>query len=229
MNYSEAKEKINKIKESTQDFQTSINKVQAELVSKMSDLNTINSSIKREIKQDNIVSYSNTDIDSINDSINEALSLSANALSTLSRDATEEIKRIVDSYNNSIEYDEEGKPKSPRLSYETISLSSIAGLSGGNPNRSGGGGYYGDNPPSTPTSFSDVISRLGSENINSDEIDNWNLYVSDFLNTYGLSDSVESISIEGGKIICKLKNGQTITFENVTDINELVAKIKSNL
>lgn len=229
MNYSEAKEKINKIKESTQDFQSSINKVQGELVNKISDLNSISKTIKRDINQETVVSYSTTDVTSINSSINEALSLSANALSTLSHDATEEIKRIVDNYNNSIEYDEDGKPKSPRLSYETISLSSIAGISDGSSSKSGGGGYYGDPPKTNPTSFSDAIARLGTEDINSSEIENWNLYVSDFLNTYSLSEYVESISINGKTITCKLKNGKTITIENVSDINELVQKIKSNI
>lgn len=229
MNYSEAKEKINKIKESTQDFQSSINKVQGELVNKISDLNSIGKTIKRDINQETVVSYSTTDVTSINSSINEALSLSANALSTLSHDATEEIKRIVDNYNNSIEYDEDGKPKSPRLSYETISLSSIAGISDGSSSKSGGGGYYGDTPKTNPTSFSDAIARLGTEDINSSEIENWNLYVSDFLNTYSLSEYVESISINGKTITCKLKNGQTITIENVTNIDDLVSKIKSYL
>ena len=233
MNYSEAKEKINKIKESTADFQTSINKVQTQLVNKMNDLNTIKTRIKKDLGQNNIVSYCNTDIGSINDSINDALAMSIEALNTLSKDATDEIKRIVDNYNNNIEYDEEGKPKSPRLSYETISLSSIAGLSANTsskPRSDGSGGYYGDNPPTTTiTSFTDAISRLGTEDVDSSEIDNWNSYVSDFLTTYGLSDAVESISIEGKKIVCKLKNGKTITIENVSDINELVQKIKSNI
>ena len=100
MNYYEAKEKINKIKESTADFQKSINKVQTDLVNKISDLKKINGKILIDINQSDIVSYSERDINCIEKSINNALTISARILSILSKDATTEIERIVNSYNN---------------------------------------------------------------------------------------------------------------------------------
>ena len=231
MTYNEAKYKINNIKEATADFQNSINKVEADLIAKSSDMSNINSSISNKISQVDIVDYSDQAIRDINALITETLSISASALSTLSNDATEEIRKIVDSYNSSI-VDEEDKPPKPRLSYETISLSSLGSAPNtsttlsGNHGNGGNNGNYGYTPS---PSFQNYISRLGVEDFNSDNIDNWNSYVNEFLSTYNLSDSVESIRIDGKKIICKLKNGEEIVIENVTDINELVSKIKSNL
>ena len=228
MTYNEAKYKINNIKEATTDFQNSINKVEADLIAKSSDMSNINSSISSKIAQVDIVDYSDQAIRDINTLITETLSISANALSTLSNDATEEIRKIVDAYNSSI-VDEEDKPPKPRLSYETISLNSLGSVSDTNTtsdNHYSSGGNYGYTPS---PSFENYISRLGVESFNSDNIDNWNIYVNEFLSTYNLSDSVESIRIEGKKIICKLKNGKEVVIENVTDINELVSKIKSNL
>ena len=237
MTYNEAKYKINNIKEATTDFQNSINKVEADLIAKSSDMSNINSSISNKISQVDIVDYSDQAIRDINALITETLSISASALSTLSNDATEEIRKIVDAYNSSI-VDEEDKPPKPRLSYETINLSSLGSApntsttlsghhgNGGNNDSSGYNGNYGYTPS---PSFQNYISRLGVEDFNSDNIDNWNSYVNEFLSTYNLSDSVESIKIDGKKIICKLKNGEEIVIENVTDINALVSKIKSNL
>lgn len=242
--YSEAKAQINKIKAATADYQSSINKVQSELVSKMSDLSNISNRISSDIGQSDIVSFSNADVTKISNSISEALSTSASALSTLSRDATDEIKRIVDSYNSSIQYDEEtGRPKSPRLNYETISLSSIAGVSapstsggnsGGRTGGGGGGGYYGNRgnttpTTNTPTSFNDYISMLGSGSVYSNTIDNWDSYVNDFLSSNNLSGSVESISVVGNVIKCKLKNGKEITLSNISSATALANEIKKNL
>lgn len=239
MTYEEAKTRINKIKDSTADFQSSVNKVQSELVNKTSDLRKINTRIAADIGQSDIVSYSGRDVSSITSSINEALSMSASALSTLSKDATDEIKNIVDSYNSSIQYDEEGHAKSPRLNYETISLSSIAGVSapssdgGKAASTGGGGGYYGNSGAQsgndTPTSFNGYLSKLGSEDIYSKDIENWDSYVNEFLSSNDLSDSVESITIEGKVIKCKLKNGKVITIENVSNTSDLANEIKKNL
>ena len=241
--YGEAKAQINKIKAATADYQSSINKVQSQLVSKMSDLSNLSSRISSDIGQSDIVAFSTADVTKISNSISESLSTSASALSTLSRDATDEIKRIVDEYNSSIQYDKEtGKPKSPRLSYETISLSSIAGVSapsssGGNGGgrNTGGGGYYGNRGNTTPTtnftptSFNDCLSMLGSGSLYSNTIDNWDSYVNDFLSSNSLSDSVESITIEGTIIKCKLKNGKVITLSNVFSATALANEIRKSL
>ncbi len=245
MTYEEAKAQIEKIKAATGDYQTSINKVQSELVSKLGDLKAINSRISSEIGQSDIVSFSNTDVNNLSSSIQSSLSTSASALSTLSKDATKEIERICNEYNSSVvdDRDEEGHiiRRKPRLTPETISLSSIAGVSAGSTggtvgggasgNRGGGGGsYYPGNQGSTqPTSFGECLSRLGSGNIYSNNISGWDGYVSDFLKSNNLSNDVESISIEGNVIKVKLSNGKEITISNVTSESDLIAKIKTNL
>ena len=223
MDYYDAKNKINKIKDAIGDYQQSINKVQSELLNKLESLNNINKSISKDINQKDIVGLSSEDLNAIKGNINTALQLSANALSALSEDATEEIKKIVNNYNSSIDPEN----PTPTLEYEEISLASVAGIGDfsddGGSSGGGGGGYT---PPKT---FEEYISSLGTENINSKDIDNWDNIVSDFLNQYGLTDTIESIKIEGNKVIIKYKNGKEETIENVKNIEELVSKIKSNL
>ena len=224
MDYYDAKNKINNIKDATGDYQQSINKVQSELLNKLESLNNINKSISKDINQKDIVGLSSEAVNAIKGNINTALQLSANALSALSEDATEEIKKIVNNYNSSIDPEN----PTPTLEYEEISFASVAGIGdfsddGGSSRGGGGGGYT---PPKT---FEEYISSLGTENINSKDIDNWDNIVSDFLNQYGLTDTIESIKIEGNKIIIKYKNGKEETIENVKNIEELVSKIKSNI
>lgn len=224
MDYYDAKNRINNIKDATWDYQQSINKIQTELLNKLESLNNVSKSISRDINQKDIVGLSNEAINAIKGNITSALQLSASALSTLSADATEEIKKIVNNYNSSIDPEN----PTPTLAYEEISLSSVAGIGDfsddGSSSRDGGGGGY--TPPKT---FEDYIISLGSEELYSEKIKDWDNLVSNFLSQYELSDVVESIKIEGNKVIIKYKNGKEETIDNVQNINELVSKIKSNL
>ena len=258
--YSEAKAAIAKIKASTSDYESSIRSVQSEIVNKMNDLTTISNSISSEIVQSDIVAFSNADIGNLYNSMGSALGTGSSALSTLSKDATDEIARIVADYNSGIQYDEEtGRPKTPFLTPEEISLSGIpeaaafvGGSDGGNSGKKGGGTRSNNsnptnttptnNSPTTPTntnptmpttnmptSFNDYLLRLSSGDIYSSNINGWNSYVSDFLNTYNLSDSVSSITIEGQIVKCKLKNGKEIVLRNISSESALASAIKSNL
>ena len=223
MDYYDAKNRINNIKDATGDYQKSINKIQSELLNKLDSLNNISKSISKDINQKDIVGLSNEAINAIKGNINTALQLSVNALSTLSEDATEEIHKIVDNYNSSIDPEN----PTPTLAYEEISLASVAGMGDFSDNRtpkgSGGGGS------TKPKTFEEYITSLGTGNIYSKNIDNWDNIVNDFLNQYGLTDDVESIRIEGNKVIIKYKNGKEETIDNINNIDELVSKIKNNL
>ena len=228
----EARNKINKIKESTQDYQTSINAVQSSLMEFITEMNGHNTNIQNGLVEETLISYSGTAISSVIADINSALTVSKQTLDTLSSDATDEIKRIVDEHNNSIDPDSENPE--PRLSYETISLSSIAGVMDAPDTdtniKKPSGGYRGpdDIPEPTPT-FEDILSTIGTTDIYSDQIENWDQYVQNFLTENNLSDVIDTIKIEGKKITCKLKNGKEITIENVNNAVDLLKAIRDEL
>ena len=223
MDYYDAKNKINNIKDATQDYQQSINKIQSELLNELESLNSVSKSISRDINQKDIVGLSNEAINAIKGNISSALQLSASALSTLSEDATEEIKKIVNNYNSSIDPEN----PTPALEYEEISLASVAGIGDfsedSGSSRGGGGG------PTQPKTFEDYLLSLGTKKIYSNDIENWDNIVNVFLNQYDLADAIESIKLEGNKVIIKYKNGKEETIENIKNVDELVSKIKSNL
>ena len=228
----EARNSITKIVESTEDYQKSVNSVQQQLIDELGNLDIVKNNIVSDITQNDIVSNACGTIDNIKSKINEALSDSVNALNTLSNDATEEIKRIVDNYNSSIVDEDLEQPK-PRLSYVTVSLSSISGLTSeadisdtDSGSRSSGGSYY---PSYQEDTFKTYFDRLVSSDVYSDQISNWDNYVLDFLNTYGLTSYIETIRIEGKKIICKYKDGKEEIFENINNIDDLVESIKAKI
>ena len=231
MSYTEAKSKINKIKETTSDYQASINSVQSSLLDFISEMNGHTKSISNGLEEKSLISFSSTSIKNIVSDINSALVESKQVLDKLSTDATDEIKRIVDAHNNSI--DPESENPEPRLSYETISLASVDGITsesspppGGNGRRGGGGG---DNYPPTPSSLEDYLALLGTQELDSSTIPNWDLYVKAFIEENNLSNSIVDITVKGNKIICKLTNGKEIEIENVTNTLDLLKAIKEKL
>ncbi len=231
MSYTEAKRKINEIKESTKSYQVEVNKVQNELLELSGDIGKIKSSVNSDLHEETIASYTSSAAAEIVNKINSALAKSGSSLSGLSTDATNEIKKIVDAHNNSI--DPESENPEPRLSYETISLASVDGITsesspppGGNGRRGGGGG---DNYPPTPSSLEDYLALLGTQELDSSIIPNWDLYVKAFIEENNLSNSIVDITIRGNKIICKLTNGKEIEIENVTNTLDLLKAIKEKL
>ena len=224
----EARNKITKIVETTEEYQRSVNNVEQQLIDEISTIEKIKSNINKDIKQKDIVSYSSDAITSIEGNINSVLGTCGEVLNTLSHDATEEIRRIVDNYNNSIVDEDPDHPKA-RLSYVTISLASISGGEVVTTTSEDYGGSGGSNPPTYNDSLENYLIRLENEELYSKDIIDWEQYVNDFLYTYDLSSYVESITIEGKKIICKYKDGREEVFENVSNIDELVKKIKNKL
>ena len=75
MDYYDAKNKINNIKDATGDYQKSINKVQSELLNELDTLNNINKSISKDINQKDIVGLSSEALNAIKGNINSALQL----------------------------------------------------------------------------------------------------------------------------------------------------------
>jgi len=245
MSVVDARNKINKIKESTQDYQTSINGVQSKLLEFISEMNSHSKAINEGLLEESLINYSSSAIKNVVSDINSALSISKQTLDSLSKDATEEIKRIVDEHNNSIDPDAENPE--PTLNYETISLSSIAGVmdadsgtntstttdtssSNGNHRKDSSNGYDGSGGyiPPEPT-FETILATIGSGDVHSDQIANWDQYVKDFLAENNLVDVIEDIQVDGTKIICKLKNGKDIVVENVTTVVDLLKAIRDEL
>ena len=218
MSYTEAKRKINEIKESTKSYQVEVNKVQNELLELSGDIGKIKSSVNSDLHEETIASYTSSAASEIVNKINSALAKSGSSLSGLSTDATNEIKKIVDAHNNSI--DPESENPEPRLEYETISLTSVAGVPDigdeGDDAPKGPRNYGPSNDPTPEYSFEYYFSALAAGNINSSDIDGWNDYVKQFLKENNLESIIKTIIVENGVFKCILRNGKTYTIKGVT-------------
>ena len=116
--------KIEEIKSATSDIEAQVNAIQADLLSYVDSLNQCYSKITDELVEETIISSSQEKINGIVSNISSTLEQTKTILDTLSKDATDEIKNIVDTYNSSIDPEH---PETP-LSYVEITLSSIAGI-----------------------------------------------------------------------------------------------------
>ena len=126
MTLNEARNSIQEIIEASHDYEASINNLQGQLVAFGDSANSACSSISNEINEKAIIAYADKNAGLINSSLNDVLSLTKNALSTLTTDANRKIREIVDNYNahnNSLPKEKREEP----LSYEEITLSSSGG------------------------------------------------------------------------------------------------------
>ena len=227
MSYIEAKKKINEIKDATAGFQGEVNKVQSQLMELSSEVGNVTTAINSDLHEETIASYSASAGSQIANKINAALSKSSSALSGLSQDATNEIKKIVDAHNASIDYESENPE--PRLSYETISLSSIAGC----PDESSDSSPKNTNPRPTGSSSSNrkdldyYLSQLASKGFKSQDIEGWNDYVNSFLRENNLDKAIKSITVNGKTVKCILSNGKEYTFTNVTSTIDLLRALQA--
>ncbi len=230
MTLQETKNRIREIQDTTKDYQDAINGLQNQLIAFVDDVNGVNASVKDGINEKTIVTHSGNAAKNIISCINKSLVTTRGALDQLSTDATKEIQRIVDEYNNSIDPDD---TEAEKLSYVTIKLTSVAGCpeasgdSGGNNRRSSGrNNNYGNNwnndgytyTPQEDTSRLDYyFSLLSNSDVYSKDIDDWEDEVSKFLKANDLDKVIKSIEINGKEIICTLINGNVYKFTNITN------------
>ena len=215
MRYYEALNEIKKVKDASTAYQEEVNAFQSKLLDFASNMEGLYNSVDS-IESETLIYYTKGNISNLHNKLSEAASKSSSALSTLTDDANKEIRRIVDEYNNSITYDEEGKPSSPKLSYETISLSSISGI-GAFTGSSNGNTSGGNN--STP------------RNNNANNNDETNKLLKQILEENNLTDKVASLTYDNSIFYCELTNGKKYNFSS-KDINSretLLEKVKSFL
>ena len=217
MGYNEALNEIKKVKESSIAYQEEVNAFQSKLIEFASNMEGLYNSVDN-IESETLIYYTKGNISNLYNKITEAANKSSSALSTLTDDANKEIKRIVDEYNSSIKYDEDGKPTSPRLSYETISLSSISGI-GAFTGSSGGNNSGGSNNSSNPRSN------------NQNENDETNKLLKKRLEDNNLTDKVASLTYNNSTFYCELTNGKKYNFpsSDIESREELLEKVKSFL
>ncbi len=227
MSLSSTKSEIKKIVDTTEEYQVNINGVQTRLIALIEGIGSINKSIvnDEDIDAKGLIENVKTSSGNIAKIAKSALSASANALKTLSADATKQIKKLVDVYNSSLEEDSE----EPRLSYTTISLSSVSGCasyldsdsSDDSRGHFGGGG-------SSFNDFEYYLGLLSRRDVYSTNIGNWSYVMNDYLQKNNLTGIVESIIIEGRVITCRLKNGHEYKIKNTYNSKDfLVALYKA--
>lgn len=231
MTLQETKNRIREIQDTTKDYQDAINGLQNQLIAFVDDVNGVNASVKDGINEKTIVTHSGNAAKNIVSCINKSLVTTRGALDQLSTDATKEIQRIVDEYNNSIDPED---TEAEKLSYVAIKLTSVAGCPsasdvGGNSNRRGNNSNnnnYGNNwnndgysyTPQEDTSKIDYyFSLLSNSDVYSKDIDDWEGEVSKFLKANDLEKVIKSIEINGKEIICTLINGNVYKFTNITN------------
>ena len=240
MGLSETKSAIQEIVDATKDYQLSINNIQKDLLSLGEEINSNAVAIATEINAPQVVqsclSYTVQTIAAINNSLEQT----REALNTLSKDATEKVKELVDNYNNSLDQES----REPRLSYITISLTSIAGTvscsvtTSGVKRPSGSSGPSGDYPsyPDTPEDttpetfdFSYYLDLLGTTGVYSKDIPNWDEEMKKFFEENELDQYIKKIELDGNIIKLTLSNDKEVELNDIKDKDEFIEKVKEVL
>ena len=232
MTLQQTKKAIFDIVESARDYQQSINSLQTELISMADQVHKKISHIANDIDSNAIVDYCDKNATRITSSIINTFDLTKDALSELSRDATEKIKKLVDEYNNSL--DENSKEE--RLSYIVVNLSSVSGdiknysnnnRGNSNSNISENNSNGSNNSLESKDKIDEYLALLSNKNASSDNISDWDETVNKFLAENKLDSYFSEIELDGDVVKCTLVNNVKYKISNIADKQDFLNKIKA--